>query len=177
MASQTLLLSSMLTLTPGREKISSRLGRGLQGPVFHVQYIQYITQCVYITNTCGALCLQARLCSQTKCVKWKAFAWRCYSHWACSTSVFPLHLSTHKYTHTYTHPSSIRLSVSILSLPHSVSLSHTPHVPQVTVMAFDSSEHDDMASSHPACRGGNPYEINIRHRHTHTHTGSLHSGR
>lgn len=107
------------------------------GTVYHTVGI-YVY--IYITNTCDAL--QACISSPTV--------------------TLPLPLSprynTHRSTYSHTHRYIPVLSVS-LSHTHK----HTRHLPRVTVMAADSSEHDDMAASHPACRGGNPYEINITH--------------
>lgn len=69
------------------------------------------------------------------------------------------------YSHTQAQMADMILSLSLfLSGPCLMCLSLTPtsHFPRVTVMAFDSSEHD-MASSHPAWQEGNPYKINITH--------------
>lgn len=63
------------------------------------------------------------------------------------------------YSHTQAHMADMILSGPCLMC---LSLTPTSHFPRVTVMAFDSSEHD-MASSHPAWREGNPYKINITH--------------
>lgn len=85
-----------------------------------------------------------------------------------STEPLVLQLFTHPCTQTWFCLSLCFCRVHVSS----VSLSHpTPHFPRVTVMALDSSEHDDMASSHPAQQEGNPYEINITHTHTHSSLG------
>lgn len=52
------------------------------------------------------------------------------------------------------------LHTSSLLLPY-VSLSATPRSSRATVMSSDSSGRDNMASSHPAHREGNPWEKNI----------------
>lgn len=98
------------------------------------------------------------------CIK-DLFSFSCLAHpgQIKVTSPFPLHILTSQFCLCFC-PCLVPFSSSLCLPPLLVhSLTHTPRIPRVTVMASDGSEHDDKASSHPPCRRGNPYEINIMH--------------
>lgn len=108
-----------------------------------------------------------KLASPTKCVKQKP------SPDAATPYELPVR---HHFHSTYLTVLSVSPFLSccflflIMCVSFSLSLLHKPYISLVTVMASDSSEHDDMARSHPVCRRGNPYEINITHTHSLTHS-------